>query len=191
MGWAIGGAMRKVKDVTISEGSTADNRDYGKVFRITELPATEIEKWGMRMVLLAIKTGVEVPDGIRAVGGMRAVAAMGIQTLMSGGINFREVEPLLDEMFHCIQAVPDPRKPDIVRKLVEEDIEEWSTRLALRSEWFQLHVGFSIGESASNSTGTSSIASPGSPNQPTSPQPSPQPAPRIPAFMRGSRPISR
>lgn len=179
--------MRKTKDVTITEGTAATNRDHGKVFRINELPATEIEKWGMRMMLLAVKTGVDVPDGIRAVGGMKAVTVMSIQALMSGGINFKEVEPLLDEMFTCIQIIPDPRRPEVVRKLIEEDIEEWATRVALRSEWFQLHVGFSTGEPASTSNGTSSTPSPVSPTPPTSPQPLRQPAPRRPAFLRGSQ----
>ena len=54
------------------------------------------------------------------------------------------MEPLMDEMFRCIEICPDPSKPGVVRSLIDDDIEEMSTILRLRMEVFQLHVDFSI-----------------------------------------------
>jgi len=39
--------------------------------------------------------------------------------------------------------IPDPSKPQIIRKLFPEDIEDISTLITLRKEVLTLHVGFS------------------------------------------------
>jgi hypothetical protein len=39
--------------------------------------------------------------------------------------------------------MPDPSKPQLVRKLFDEDIEEVMTLVKLRAEVFKLHVDFS------------------------------------------------
>jgi hypothetical protein len=123
---------RKVKEITI----TAEGRDQGKTYLITELPASEGEKWAMRALALLAKSGVELPDGSANLG-MAGVARLGFEALM--GINFLDLEPLLDQMMTCVQAVPSS---GMARKLVEEDIEEIATRLALRRDIFELHTGF-------------------------------------------------
>jgi hypothetical protein len=53
-----------------------------------------------------------------------------------------EVEALLKEMFDCVSIIM-PATPE-GRPLIEEDIEEVSTRLVLRDEVLELHMGFSI-----------------------------------------------
>lgn len=127
---------RKVKDVTI----TAAGRDNGKCFRLTEVPATQAEKWGMRAFLALARSGVEVPDNLAAAG-LPGLAAVGFRafTMMS----FADAEPLLDEMFGCITRVVDPAKPIYARVLAEDDIEEVATRVFLRGEVIELHTGFS------------------------------------------------
>jgi len=71
---------------------------------------------------------------------MAGMAEIGIRAL--SGLRWEEAKPLMDEMWECVQIQPDPTKPMIVRKLVEEDIEEISTRIKLRKEVFNLHVDF-------------------------------------------------
>ena len=47
-------------------------------------------------------------------------------------------------MMGCVQAVPDPKRPDLVTKLFDDaSIEEISTYLTLRKAVFGLHVDFS------------------------------------------------
>lgn len=136
--------MRKTASVTI----TADGRDKGKTFFLSELPATEGERWAMRALSAIARSGVDVPPEI-ASAGMAGVATLGIRALM--GVEFEEAAPLLDEMMGCVQIIPDTEVPDVRRPLVEAgpdgegaDIEEVATRLHLRSEVVALHVGFSI-----------------------------------------------
>ena len=126
---------RKVQQVTID----AEGRDKGKVFIIREMPATQAEKWAMRAFLALAKSGVDVPEDV-ASSGLAGIAALGLRAL--SGLTFTDAEPLMDEMFSCIQIMPDPTRPDVVRILLEDDIEEIATRLKLRKEVLALHTGF-------------------------------------------------
>jgi hypothetical protein len=114
-------------------------RDIGKVFLINEMPASQSEKWAARCFFAMAKSGVEIPENI-AESGLAGIAALGIKAL--GGVNFDDAEILLNEMFRCISIVPDPLKQNIVRGLIDDDIEEIGTRLMLRKEVFNLHVSF-------------------------------------------------
>lgn len=122
-----------------------EGRDSGKMFILNEMSATQSEKWAARALLAMAKSGMEVPDDI-ATGGLAGVAALGIKAL--GGMAFEDAEPLLDEMFSMVSFVPDPSRPTIKRgygglgPLIEDDIEEISTRLRLRKELFFLHINF-------------------------------------------------
>lgn len=127
--------MRRTSIVTIAD----ESRDNGKAFLLTEMSASQAERWAMRALMALAKSGVEVPDDVRSMG-MSAVAALGFQAL--AGINFTDAEPLLEEMFTCVQIVPDPKRPEVRRAMVEDDIEEVMTRLKLRKEVFALHADF-------------------------------------------------
>ena len=50
------------------ERRTDDNRDRGKVFVITELPASKAEAWAMRAILALLANNVELPDGFERLG---------------------------------------------------------------------------------------------------------------------------
>lgn len=128
--------MRKTLIVTID----AEGRDKGRVYKITEMPATRAEKWAMRAFLGMARAGIEVPEDI-ASAGLAGIAMLGIRAV--GSMQFDDAESLMDEMFGCIQYIPDPRNQDVVRNLIEDDIEEIGTRIRLRKEVFGLHVSFS------------------------------------------------
>lgn len=117
------------------------NRDAGKTFLLTEMSATRAEDWAMRALLALTTSGAELPDDVQGAG-MAGLAVMGVQALQ--GLKYDEVKPLMDEMFACVQICPDRQNPNVVRPLVEDDIEEVSTRLRLRKEILDLHVGFSL-----------------------------------------------
>jgi hypothetical protein len=127
--------MRKVGTVTITD----ENRDKDKVFVLTEMPASRAERWATRVVMGLIKVGVEIPEE----SGMEAIAKIGLQALAS--LSFDDAQFLMDEMMQCVHILPDPKKnPTFTRPLMEEDIEEVSTRVRLRLEVFTLHTGFSF-----------------------------------------------
>ena len=45
-------------------------------------------------------------------------------------------------MFACVKIKPDAAHRNVVRDLVDDDIEEISTRLTLRAEVMKLHTDF-------------------------------------------------
>jgi hypothetical protein len=126
---------RKQLDIVIS----AEGRDKGKMFQITEMPASKAEKWAIRTMLALGKSGVDIPDDFGAQG-MAGIASLGIRALTS--LNYDDAEPLLAEMFDCVKCVPDPTRPEVTRALVEDDIEEVTTRLSLRKDILSLHIDF-------------------------------------------------
>ena len=144
---------RKTKLVTVGDEG---GRDKGKIFLITELSAFDGEDWTLRALRLAQRAGTDVPGGIQ--GGMAAVAAIGIMTILSSATDIDELRPLFADMMACVQIMTDP-KTQHVRKLIDrganaqggvnEDIEESGTRLLLRKEWLDLHLNFSVAEAIS------------------------------------------
>lgn len=137
--------MRKTKTVTIEGGE--GNRDAGKKFVITEMAAVPGERWATRALLAMGRAGIEMPDDVAATG-MAGFVVMGLRGLLS--VPFEEAEPLLAEMMGCVQYMPNPTKPNVLRATIDDDFEEITTILKLRSEVIDLHVGFSIAATLSN-----------------------------------------
>lgn len=142
-----GGLMgRHTKVITIGD----EGRDKGKTFLLTEMAASQAEKWAMRALLAVGKSGIDIPDYIAGTG-MAGLAVLGIKAM--AGVTFAEAEPLMDEMMACVRIIPDIRNnPDFTRVLIEDDIEEVATRVRLRSEVFALHTGFFLPGIGSTST---------------------------------------
>lgn len=118
---------------------TDEGRDFGKVFVLTEMPASRAEAWATRALIALIGGGIDLPAGFERTG-MAGIAQIGIKAL--AGLNYEVVQPLLEEMWTCVQLMPDQTKPHILRPLIEEDIEEIATRIKLRAEVWTLHTGF-------------------------------------------------
>lgn len=160
--------MRKTKTLTIPK---TGGRDAGKMFLLTEMDAFRTEKWSQRALLAIAAGGIDVPEEVLRMGA-GAVLAAGFRALMT--MAFHDAEPLLDEMMLCVEIVPDPKYPAVVRKLDVEDVEEVKTLLLLRSEVIELHTGFSpagflsqLGKSANQTNPTPDIS-----DTSTSPKPS-------------------
>lgn len=128
---------RKVLDVTIKE----EGRDKGKVFRITEGSAWQADRWGIRAMLAMNKRGAAIPDEIMKMG-IIGIMAVGVHKF--AGMDWSDLEPLLDEMMTCVTLVPTPSEPRVTRAInfASDDIEEPETYSILRKEIFALHVGF-------------------------------------------------
>lgn len=137
---------RKTKPVTI----TAEGRDKGKQYVLTEMPASQAEAWAFRAFGAMTRAGIDVPEEV-VTSGMAGLAAIGLKAFLAAP--WSDAEPLLAEMMACVQVQPDPSKPEILRKLIEDDIEETATRVHLRDEVFALHTGFSIAGSLLNAVG--------------------------------------
>lgn len=153
---------------TLNYTVTDEGRDKGKTFVLTEMPASRAEAWAMRAILALLANNVELPDGFERLG-MAGMAEVGIKAL--SGLKWDVAEPLLSEMWDCVQIMPDPSKPHVVRPLIEEDVEEITTRVKIRAEVWKLHTGFLKAVAPSISGGSLAAASKkGSRNTKTSPQ---------------------
>ena len=148
--------MRKRKDVRIVDGTKETNRDFGKVYVLTEKDAISAWKWGLRAMGAIVRTGVQIPDEIARMG-VVGVLVVGFYRL--GYIPWPDLEPLVDEMLTCVQIMPTPSVPNVVRPLMPEDIEEPTTLSTLVREVFELHAGFFPKETPSTSPPEGAAAS--------------------------------
>ena len=162
---------RKTKTITIPQAE--GNRDSDKTFLITEMSAAQSEKWALRALGAIANSGMEIPPDVMRLG-MGTLVAVGFKGLLT--MQFDDAEPLLDEMMQCVVIVPDPKNPNIVRPVDDEDIEDIATRLMLRSEVFELHTGFSPAAFLSK-LGTAANQTPDISDSSTSPNQSETPSP--------------
>jgi hypothetical protein len=116
-------------------------RDKGKQFLITEMSATKAENWAIKAILAIGNAGIEIPDNLVSQG-MAGLLAAGYMNLLK--IPFEAAQPLLDEMMSCVQFIPSQ---NIKRSLIEDDIEEVTTRLQLRKAIWNLHMDFFLEKS--------------------------------------------
>lgn len=143
--------MRRTKVVQIAEGSADEgapnhNRDFGKTYLLTEMPASQGQRWAMRGLLALGRANVDIPPGL-ADAGMAGWAVVGLRMLSS--MSFADADSLLNELMGCVQVQPDPTNPLVARGLVENDIEEITTRVRLQKEVFELHQNFSVADALS------------------------------------------
>ena len=123
---------RKQIEITITD----ENRDKGKSYRITEMPATRAQEFADRVFFAAMNCGVKLPGEIGQIG-MAELWAAGLS--MADKIPYDWARPLLDMLLECVDI---PTDVGVYRKRVDSDIEEITTVFRLRTEALKLHFGF-------------------------------------------------
>ncbi len=165
--------MRRSRTVTIDKPADGiENRDAGKTFIITEVPAVQAEEWGLRALMALGTSGFIVPQEM-ADAGLIGAAIVGYQAFM--GARQEEILPLWREMLPaCVQYLPPagenaagvtitiPWNPQLV--------EEVSTLAILRQNILELHVGFTLAEFVQKLRLTTSAMNLNSPTTSTSPE---------------------
>jgi len=126
---------RKVIEYVVSD----DNRDKGKTFVVTEMPASKGEMWAIRVMLAISGLDIGNDSGDKIINsGMSGLSGVDVRTL--GRIDIDILTPILEEMFQHIEIqIPDG---SMCRRLIENDIEEITTRLQLRKVFWELHLDF-------------------------------------------------
>ena len=114
----------------------AENRDRGKAFLITEMPATQAERWFRKVLARLARLGVS-PPAMADMIGAAAIASFNPIQLFA----WLDDEDLIREVMSCVQRQEDGAP--MPRFLDETDAEEVLTLLRLKLEVFALHVGFS------------------------------------------------
>jgi hypothetical protein len=105
------------------------------MFRLTEWPAAKVERWIFRAVFGLGRRGVEIPPEVLKLGSAAiayVIATKAVQ--MPSGLGIK----LADELMECVQRCEEHGD----RRLVEQDIEDVTTRLTLKGEVLKLTFGF-------------------------------------------------
>jgi hypothetical protein len=119
---------------------TAEGRDKGKKFLITEMSAVGGYKWASRLLFAMANTGIDVGDEVLA-SGMAGLAMMGFKDV--GKMPHHVAEPLMDDLLACVQVVAEN---GTVRAIFPGDIEEVLTLFRLQKAAWDVHISpFMIG----------------------------------------------
>jgi hypothetical protein len=133
----IGG--RKTKIVVMPSNAA---RDAGKRYVLVEESAEKAEEWAWRAYLSMSRGNLTPPPEIIRMG------LAGLPLILGGGLayaSWSDVQPLLKEMMGCVNI--EVAAGGLVRRAdLSGDIDEVDTRLMLRKEIVELHLGFTIAE---------------------------------------------
>ena len=126
--------MRKEIEIELNK-KEEDGRDTGKKFKITEMPAYQMERWAIR-ALGAI--------GKSQAGGVMALASMGLQDVLNAfaTADFEKTEPLMNELMECCYFIKGDTTVQLKKEFVDGVVEEWATLLRLKMEALKLNLGF-------------------------------------------------
>lgn len=136
---------RESKPVIVPEFPGTRDRDKGKIFVLTEWPAARADDWFQKMVFAANRDGGMIPMNLKGIG-LEGIAVLAANTWLRGNVRSEEIIPLWNELLQCVQIVRDPKRPDVVTTLNEDDVEEVATRQWLRLEVLSLHLNFSVAD---------------------------------------------
>jgi hypothetical protein len=141
---------RRTQTITIEE----EGRDKGKVFILTEMPATQGEKWAMQLMYLLTQTGVPLDAGLLS-SGMSGLAT----AVSTAGVALLRAlqDSSLDAWRDCVRYQHEPNHPlqPINWDSAACQIEEIKTIGQLRMAVIELHTAFFSPESLSTSASRS------------------------------------
>ena len=119
---------------------TIEDRGNPLHFVIEEMPATKLEAWIIRALLLVAGAGVDVPSGADLKKAGEFLATRGVTALSS--VDYEKARPLLDELLGCCFRKLDKVKERCTPDTVDGYVEDVQTLFKLRMEAIKLNLGF-------------------------------------------------
>ena len=119
-----------------------EDRGNPLTFVIKEMPATKLEAWIARALILAAGSGNSfMPDGVTMVDYISQQGTEAIARIV-GALDYDKAKPLLDELLGCcyrkLEGIEERCTPDAM----DGYIEDVSTLFRLRMEAIKLNLGF-------------------------------------------------
>lgn len=143
---------RKTENITIPgvRSESRGERDNGKTFVLTEMPAIPGERWATQALSLMSRAGQQLPSGSEDAGmaGLAVVPMNALPALQA------LQDPSLDAWWECVKYQHAPKNP--LQAIFQGDacqIEEISTVNLLRMKVLEMHIGFFSQGSPSSSSG--------------------------------------
>ena len=124
------------KEITV----TIPDRDRDLTFRIREMPATKLERWVLRALLLLVGGAAATPTGVDVEKGIAWLSDNALSAL--GKLDYEEAAPLLDELLACCSRVDAGIEQQMTPDVVDGVIEDVRTLFRLRKEALALNLGF-------------------------------------------------
>jgi hypothetical protein len=133
--------MRKEKIISLKDGEKT------LTFKIKQFPATRLERWINRLVLLLAKGGREafnLPLSADAASVQQAMQKNGLDGIvkMLGGLSFDAAAPLYDELLSAAALVRDNYEQECSAQVLDSNIEDVKTLYLLRWEILKLNFSF-------------------------------------------------
>lgn len=120
---------RKQIDITIEDG-----RDKGKVFKIEEMSAVQMDKWVMKALGLLGRDGADIS----------LIGNMTLQDMLASISKspVDDVQPLFDELLACCYFKDENREVQLKGNIIDSIVEDWTTLTQLKVEALKLNLGF-------------------------------------------------
>lgn len=156
--------MRKTESFTVTKGgSSSANRDYGKTFVLTEMPAIQGEQWATQALVLLASNGVQVSPGEASTGMSGLATVLGSKAADNLALLRALQHPSLEGWWDCVRYQHDPKhKPQPINQGEACQIEEISTVIDLRMKVLELHTNFFTDDGQLTSDLPSSVVATGS-----------------------------
>lgn len=120
---------------------TLEDRGNPLTFIIKEMPATKLESWIIRALLLIGGSGYgDIPEGADLKKAGEYLAEKGIGVL--GALDYEKAKPLLDELLGCCSRRIDKHEERCTPENVDGYIEDAMTLFKLKVEAAKLNLGF-------------------------------------------------
>lgn len=127
--------MRKSMTLELDDRGTKLN------FKITEMPATQLESWILRALLLLAGCGADVPDGSDLNAAASFLKGKGISALSA--IDFEKAKPLLEELLNCCERIlPSGALQKVESSTVDGYISDVRTLFKLKLESAKFNLSF-------------------------------------------------
>lgn len=123
--------MLKEVEVRIENG-----KDAGKVFKVKEMPALQMDRWAMRALCLL---GRSEENGV-----VGLLQIKNLSELLSSfsRVDYEKAEPLLVELLECCYFMKDGTPVQLKPSFVDGILEDWTTITRLRIEALKVNLGF-------------------------------------------------
>jgi hypothetical protein len=122
-----------------------EDRDKTLNFVIKEMPATQLESWITRAVLLLAGSGLSgMPGGMNIQKAGEYLSEKGLGVLST--LSYEKAAPLLDELLACCYRKVGDHLERCTPGSVDGYIEDVATLFKLRAEAIKLNLGFLLAE---------------------------------------------
>lgn len=138
--------MRKETIITLQD-TNIKGEPIELTFKIKQMSALKQERWFNRVIMLLMGAGPSLSD-VNLNQLQNEMQSKGLQYLFElfGKLNYKDIEPLYNELLTCCSYIPNPDKPNTAVQCTVQNIDSFISDFLnlyrLRAEVLKLHFSF-------------------------------------------------